>query len=298
MTLVAPWAAGHTSVGSSGPPQAAAPPAAAADAALKQQVDAVIAASGAEVAVAFRALDGTRELFVQPNLVFHAASTMKLPVMIELFRQAKVGFFKLDDRLPVVNSFKSIVDESPYQLAAADDDEKGLYGAIGQARTYRELCELMITLSSNLATNILIEHLGVEKIQQTSLDLGGIGMNVRRGVEDAKAFRAGLNNTTTAKALLVLLEAIGHEQAISPEASRQMIEILKRQQFNDRIPAGLPPGTVVAHKTGSITRIMHDAAIVYGPRPYVLVVLTRGIEDGAKSRALIAEIARTVNGSL
>jgi beta-lactamase class A len=223
---------------------------------------------------------------------------MKLPVMIELFRQAKVGFFKLDDRLPVVNSFKSIVDESPYQLAAADDDEKGLYGAIGQARTYRELCELMITLSSNLATNILIEHLGVEKIQQTSLDLGGIGMNVRRGVEDAKAFRAGLNNTTTAKALLVLLEAIGHEQAISPEASRQMIEILKRQQFNDRIPAGLPPGTVVAHKTGSITRIMHDAAIVYGPRPYVLVVLTRGIEDGAKSRALIAEIARTVNGSL
>jgi beta-lactamase class A len=223
---------------------------------------------------------------------------MKVPVMIELFRQSEVGFFKLDDKLTVVNSFRSIVDESPYALSPDDEDEKELYKAVGQPRTYRQLCELMITVSSNLATNILIEKLGVEKIQQTALDLGGIGMNVRRGVEDGKAFRAGLNNTTTARALLVLLERIGHEQAISPAASRQMVDILKRQQFNDAIPAGLPPGTVVAHKTGSITRIQHDAAIVYGPRPYVLVVLVRGIEDDAKSKALIAEIAKAVHGSL
>jgi beta-lactamase class A len=223
---------------------------------------------------------------------------MKVPVMIEMFRQAKVGFFKLDDRLTILNSFRSIVDESPYQLSAADDDEKELYTAIGQTRTYRELCELMITVSSNLATNILIDKLGVEKIQQTTLDLGGIGMGVRRGVEDAKAFRAGLNNTTTAKALLVLLEAIAREQAISQTASREMIEVLKRQRFNDAIPAGLPPGTVAAHKTGGITRVQHDAAVVYGPRPYVLVVLTRGIEDEAKSKALIAEIARVVHGAV
>jgi len=297
-TLLTSWTAGTTWAVSPGRAQAGAQAPAAADATLQPQVQALIAASGGEVAVAFRTLDGKRELFIQPNLVFHAASTMKVPVMIELFRQARVGFFKLDDRLTVVNSFRSIIDESPYQLSAEDEDEKDLYQAVGQTRTYRELCELMITVSSNLATNILIDRLGVEKIQQTSLDLGGIGMNVRRGVEDTKAFRAGLNNTTTAKALLALLEAIGREQAISPEASRQMVEILKRQRFNDAIPAGLPPGTAVAHKTGSITRVQHDAAIVYGPRPYVLVVLTRGIEDEAKSKALIAEIARAVHGSL
>lgn len=279
-------------------PQAAAPPDAVSDPALRQKLDALIAASGAEVAVAFRTLDGRQELFIQPNAVFHAASTMKVPVMIELFRQSEAGFFKLDDRLLVVNSFRSIADGSPYELSAGDEDEKDLYKVVGQTRTYRELCELMITVGSNLATNILIEKLGVQKVQQTSLDMGGIGMNVRRGVEDSKAFRAGLNNTTTAKALLVLLEAIGHEQAVSPAASRQMIEVLKRQRFNDAIPAGLPPGTVVAHKTGSITRIQHDASIVYGPRPYVLVVLVRGIDDEAKSKALVADIARAVHGSL
>jgi beta-lactamase class A len=298
MALITPWTAGTPVVTPPGPPQSAAPPPAVSDPALRQKVDALIAASGADVAVAFRTLDGRQELFIQPNVVFHAASTMKVPVMIELFRQSEVGFFKLDDKLTVVNSFRSIVDESPYALSPDDEDEKELYKAVGQLRTYRQLCELMITVSSNLATNVLIEKLGVEKIQQTALDLGGIGMNVRRGVEDGKAFRAGLNNTTTARALLVLLERIGHEQAISPAASRQMVDILKRQQFNDAIPAGLPPGTVVAHKTGSITRIQHDAAIVYGPRPYVLVVLVRGIEDDAKSKALIAEIAKAVHGSL
>jgi beta-lactamase class A len=285
-------------VAPSPPAQAAAPVVATTDAALRQKLDGLIAASQAEVAVAFRTVDGRQELFIQPNLVFHAASTMKVPVMIELFRQSDVGFFKLDDRVPVVNTFKSIIDESPYQLSPDDEDEKELYKAVGQTRTYRELCDLMITVSSNLATNILMDKLGVEKVQQTALDMGAMGMNVRRGVEDSKAFRAGLNNTTTAKALLVLLERIAHEQAISPSASRQMIEVLKRQRFNDAIPAGLPPGTVVAHKTGSITRIQHDAAIVYGPRPYVLVVLVRGIEDEAKSKALIAEIARAVNGAL
>jgi len=298
VTVLAPVAPGAAPLPPAELPQAAAPAVAPPDPALRQKLDGLIAASGAEVAVAFRTLDGRQELFISPNLVFHAASTMKVPVMIEMFRQAKVGFFKLDDRLTVVNSFRSIVDESLYQLSAADEDEKELYTAVGQTRTYRELCELMITVSSNLATNILIDKLGVEKIQQTTLDLGGIGMSVRRGVEDAKAFRAGLNNVTTAKALLVLLEAIAREQAISQTASREMIEVLKRQRFNDAIPAGLPPGTVVAHKTGSITRVQHDAAVVYGPRPYVLVVLTRGIEDEAKSKALIAEIAKVVHGAV
>ena len=298
VTVLAPVAPGAAPLPPAELPQAAAPAVAPPDPALRQKLDGLIAASGAEVAVAFRTLDGRQELFISPNQVFHAASTMKVPVMIEMFRQAKVGFFKLDDRLTVVNSFRSIVDESLYQLSAADEDEKELYTAVGQTRTYRQLCELMITVSSNLATNILIDKLGVEKIQQTTLDLGGIGMSVRRGVEDAKAFRAGLNNATTAKALLVLLEAIAREQAISQTASREMIEVLKRQRFNDAIPAGLPPGTVVAHKTGSITRVQHDAAVVYGPRPYVLVVLTRGIEDEAKSKALIAEIAKVVHGAV
>ena len=268
------------------------------DRGLAARLDALITASGAEVAVAMRTLDGRDEVMIRAGDSFHAASTMKVPVMIELFRQAQAGDLSLDQKIPVVNRFHSIVDGSPYSLSPGDDSEADLYKAEGRPRSYRELCERMITVSSNLATNVLIEKLGVDKIRATVTALGAQGMDVRRGVEDDLAFKAGQNNTTTANALLVLLEAIAKGRAVSESASRQMVEILERQQFNEGIPAGLPPGTAVAHKTGSITRIQHDAGIVYSPRPYVLVVLVRGLDDEKKGHELIASIARTVDGAV
>lgn len=277
---------------------AASAPAATLDPAARARVEALVKASGADVAVAFKTLDGREEWLLRADESFHAASTMKIPVMIELFKQAAAGQLSLDQPVKVVNQFKSLADGSPYSLGADTDSEAGLYKAVGETRTYRELCDLMIAVSSNLATNNLIERLGAANIEATTKALGAEGMVVRRGVEDDAAFRAGMNNTTTARALLVLLDAIATGKAVSPEASREMVRLLERQHFNDGIPAGLPPGTVVAHKTGSITRIQHDAAIVYAPRPYVLVVLVRGIDDHKRGNALIADVARVINGAV
>ncbi len=101
------------------------------------------------------------------------------------------------------------------------------------------------------------------------------------GVEDSKAFQQGLNNTTTARDLMIILRQIAERRAVSGKASDEMIKIMLDQKFNEGIPVGVPRNARVSHKTGSITRINHDAAIVYprGRKPYVLVVLTRGIED-------------------
>lgn len=250
-----------------------------------------IAASGADVGIYFKTVDGRAEWDLRADDVFHAASTMKVPVMIELFRQAQQGKIKLDDRLPVRNEFRSIVDGSAYQLSAKDDSETDLYKAEGQTRSLRELCELMITVSSNLATNLLIEKLGVGNIRATVHQLGADGMNVMRGVEDNLAFTKGLNNTTTARGLGILLLAIAEGNAVDACSSQQMAAILDRQKFNDGIPAGLPPGIAVAHKTGEITKIHHDAAIVYAKRPYILVILVRGIADEKASAALMADIS-------
>lgn len=265
---------------------------------LRTRLEARIARSGAEVAVAMRTVDGRTELLLAPDLEFHAASTMKVPVMIELWRQAPAGTLSLDDELVVVNEFTSVFDGSAYSLSAGDDSDSEIYTMVGTRRTLRDLCEAMITVSSNLATNVLVDHLGVERIRATVRDLGAEGMNVRRGVEDTKAFQAGLNNTTTARGLLVLFEALARGTAVSAEASREMIDVLARQRFNNAIPAGLPPGTRVAHKTGSITRIHHDAGVVFGPRPYVLVVLVRGLADHTASAALIADLTRLVDAAL
>lgn len=254
----------------------------------------LIANSGADVAISFRTLDARSEWSFSPDVSFHAASTMKIPVMIELFNQSKEGKLRLSDSLTIRNSFHSIVDNSVYELDTADDSEIDLYRAEGQKRTLRELCELMITASSNLATNLLIDKLGIENIRATIHSLDADGMVLLRGVEDQKAFDKDLNNTTTARALQQLLTAIANGKAVDSDSSRSMVEILERQQFNEGIPAGLPAGTRVAHKTGEITGIHHDAAIVFAPRPYVLVVLVHGITDPKVSAQLIEGISRAI----
>jgi len=264
---------------------------------LEARLREIVSASGAEVAVAYETLDGRDRLAIDADKIFHAASTMKVPVMIELYRQVKAGTLSLGDPLPVTNRFRSIVDGSPYALSEEDDSDRELYAAAGRTLSLGQLCEAMITVSSNLATNLLIEKLGVENIRRTVTRLGadaGGGMQVLRGVEDGKAFEKGLNNTTTARGLLTLLLKLARGQAVDRPSDAAMIEILERQRFNDGIPAGLPAGLAVAHKTGDITRINHDAGIVFASRPYALVVLVRGIADKKESSALIARISRTV----
>jgi beta-lactamase class A len=261
---------------------------------LRARVLALVRASGAEVAVAFRTVDGRQELLIDPDNPFHAASTMKVPVMIELFRQAEAGTLSLDEPLPIRNEFHSIVDGSVYQLDVSDDSDSEVYQAVGKTLTLRQLSEAMITVSSNFAANLLIERLGVENIRRTVTKLGADGMQVLRGVEDDKAFQKGLNNTTTARGLLVLLDKLAKGPVVSATADDEMIAMLSRQKFNDAIPAGVPEGTRVAHKTGNITKIHHDAAIVFGPRPYVIVVLVRGLQEQKDSAALIAAISREI----
>ncbi|HEY2025719.1 MAG TPA: serine hydrolase [Gemmatimonadaceae bacterium] len=251
---------------------------------------------GAEVAVSYRDLGSRDSLDVNATTEFHAASTMKIPVMLEVFRSIEAGRMRLDQEVLLVNQFQSIVDGSPYQLDAKDDSDSSMYALVGQRVQVRQLLERMIVRSSNLATNTLISLVGADHTQATARALGATHIRVLRGVEDGKAYDAGLNNTTTSADLAVLLERIERNEAVSAESARLMKEILLRQELNDEIPAGLPPGTPVAHKTGSITAHLHDAAIVYPPHraPYVLVVLTRNIPDETIARHLIADISRIV----
>jgi beta-lactamase class A len=261
------------------------------------KIEDLIRKSGAEaVAVAFYDLATGEQFFIRPDESFHAASTMKVPVMMEVFRQSREGLLSLEDYLAVKNDFISIADNTRYSISHESDSEQSLYKRIGQTETVRELVRLMIGVSSNLATNILIERVTAPRVMQFMNKLGAKNIRVLRGVEDGKAYEQGLNNTTTARDLMIILRAIAERRAVSSKASDEMMQILLDQKFNESIPAGLPSSVRVAHKTGSITLINHDAAIVYPPgrKPYVLVVLTRGIEDEKRAHKLIADISRSV----
>src|SRR5215216_87677 len=265
------------------------------------KIEELIHASGAEtVGIAFYDLATGEQFFVEPDKSFHAASTMKVPVMMEVYRQAGANKYSLDDRIPVKNDFVSIADGSRYSITAESDSDQSLYNKIGQTETIRELVRLMIDVSSNLATNILIERVNAQHVMGLMQEVGAKNIRVLRGVEDSRAYERGLNNTTTARDLMILLRLMAERRAVSKKASDEMIKVMLNQKFNEGIPAGLPPEARVAHKTGSITKIYHDAAIVYLPnrKPYVLVVLTRGIEDEKRSHKLIADISRAVYESL
>jgi len=273
--------------------QASAAALATLRATIQQRIAAV---PGAQAGVWLHDLATGDTLAIDASTAFHAASTMKVPVMIELFRRVDAGTLRLDSTLVLRNRFASIVDGSPFTLDAGDDSDSSVYARIGQRVTLRELDEHMITRSSNFATNAVIELLDARTVNATAHALGALTMQVRRGVEDTKAFNAGLNNTTSARDLGVLMAALAEDRAASPASCAAMRAILLKQEFNDEIPAGLPKGTPVAHKTGWITGTTHDAAIVYPPRraPYVLVVLTRAIPDRAVAQRLMADISRNV----
>jgi len=270
-------------------------------ASARAAIEARIAASGAQaVGVYARDLDHPDSLLIGAATRFHAASMMKVPVMIQVFRDVDAHRLALGQRIPVVNTFPSLVDGSPFRLDAGDDSDSTLYARVGGRAPVRDLVELMITVSSNLATNILIGRVQAARAQATAVALGADSIQVRRGVEDTKAYRAGLNNTTTARDLGVLFAAIAEGRAASAAACRAMLAVLGRQHFNEGIPAGLPAGATVAHKTGWFTGTHHDGGVVTAPdgRRYVLVVLTRGIQDTTASARLIADIAGLVHGAV
>jgi beta-lactamase class A len=225
---------------------------------------------------------------------FHAASTMKVPVLIELARRIDAGDFHWYDSLPVRNAFRSLADGSTFSLDKADDSDSSVYAMEGQRVPIRVLARLMIIRSSNFATNLLIDQLGAARVNATAHALGADSIEVRRGVEDQKAFDLGMNNTTTARDLAILLSALQRGKAASPASTAVAIDMLKGQEFNDGIPAGLPPGTVVAHKTGELTAIFHDAALILPAHrsPYILVVLTKGYAERASAMKLQADLAR------
>ena len=264
---------------------------------LKTKIDSIFKSLDGDFAIAFKVVDDRKSsIFINEKTIFHAASTMKTPVMIEVFKQASESKFNLEDSIEIKNEFKSIADGSAYSLDINDDSGEELYNFIGKKKTIRQLVFDMITVSSNLATNILIELVGAKNTTETLRSIGANDIKVLRGVEDNKAFQLGLNNVFTAFDLMLMYQYLAKHELVSHEASKEMIDILLQQKHKSRIPAKLPPDVKVAHKTGSITGVGHDSGIIFLPdgRKYVLVLLSKNVKDEKAVIEAQAEVSRMI----
>lgn len=265
---------------------------------VKIAIEAKLKTVEGEFAVAFKDLQTGKKLFINEKENFHAASTMKTPVMIEVFKQAKAGKFRLTDSILVKNEFKSIVDGSPYSMDIADDSGDGMYKQIGKKMTIYDLTYQMIIVSSNLATNILIDLVDAKNANESMRKLGAKDIQVLRGVEDQKAFDKGLNNSVSAYDLMLIFEKIAQNKVLDKKSCVEMREILFDQKFNEIIPEKLPKDVKVAHKTGSITGVQHDSGIVYLPdgRKYILVLLSKKLKNADAGVKVLAEVSEMIYG--
>lgn len=263
---------------------------------LKKKISSELTKNKGTFAVAYKDLSSGEELLINEKISFHAASTMKTPVLIEAYKQAAAGKFQIQDSILVKNEFKSIVDRSLYSLDAKDDSEVDLYTKENKKVKIYDLLYLMIIKSSNLATNLIIDLVGAKSANNTMREMGASDIQVLRGVEDTKAYRKGLNNTTTAYDQMLIFSEMANGKIVSQESSDAMINILLDQKFNDKIPAKLPKDVKVAHKTGWITGVNHDAGIVFLPdgRKYVLVLLSKDLENDQAAVESMAKISKLI----
>jgi beta-lactamase class A len=266
---------------------------------LRAKVHRIADDAGARsVAVAYHDYETRTAWSFRGDEWFHAASTIKVPVLLGVFDAIGRGDLALNARVHVRNRFLSAADGTSFRVGSSRDANPDVQAAIGKTMKVGELAYHMITTSSNLATNLLIDVVGIGAVRQTLSRLNlDDGVEFRRGVEDEKAFEQDINNKCTADGMLRVLRAIEERKAFSSEASERMLDILHAQEFRSGIPAGLPEGARVANKTGEISTVAHDAGIVYlpGRKPFALVVLTEWDKDRTSGRSdTIARISRAI----
>jgi len=266
--------------------------------ALRSQIEKIEKESGAQaIAVALHDSETGFELHYHADRWFHAASTIKVPILLGVFAAIDRGELLPHSRVHVRNRFLSVVESVPFRVESGRDANSAVHNAIGKMMRVDELAYHMITTSSNLATNLLLGVIGPESVTETLRHLKvDEGIDLKRGVEDELAFEKGISNMVTADGLLRILVMLAEGKAFSPALSRRMMDILHGQEFNQGIPARLPKGARVAHKTGEISTVAHDAGVVYLPKrkPYSLVILTEWDPNVSGRSRTIASISHAI----
>jgi beta-lactamase class A len=252
---------------------------------------------GSVTSVWLGGLDGVPAYTRDEQAVHYAASTMKLPLLVAAYRRHERGELDLADATPVHNRFRSAADGSPFSLDRSDDQDDETWDRIGATMSLRDLARHATVWSGNLATNLLLERVGTAEVAAVLADAGCSARTmVRRGIEDAAARRAGLDNLVTAADLAMVMVGLGAGRLASPATCRDVEAVLAAQQHRDQVPAGLPAGTYVANKTGWVDGVAHDVALVRPATaaPYVVAVCTTADAPEDRLYAVNAAVSAAV----
>lgn len=250
---------------------------------LQDSVQAIISGVPAHFGIAACHVSGETIILLNEHDVFPSASVIKVPMLVELMFQRDEGRLSLDEVFRLREADK----------VAGSGVLKELHE--GLQVTLRDLAVLMIILSDNTATNLVVDRIGMENVNERMRGLGLKSITLARKMYDWERQRLGQENLITPHEMMHLLCAIAAGRISSKSTSEEMVDIMARQQYRDKIPLLLPKDTRVANKTGSISRVTHDTGVVYAPKgPFVLCVLASEVEDVRRAERAIAEVSLAV----
>lgn len=250
---------------------------------LHDKIKSIIENSSGYLAVVVKNLFTGESFSFNEKEVFPSASTIKLVILSELLRQCKIGQLSLNDKIEIKEEF----------LTDGDGILKEF--EFGHKFSLKEIAILMIIISDNMATNILINLLGIDNINKTGIALGLNNTILQRKMMDFEAKSSGKDNYTCAQDMARILELIYLGQNIDDESSKIMHEILLRQQVGGRLGLYLPDEIAIAHKTGDLDHLEHDVGIVYFPKaPYLVCVLTKDLKTNKDGREVIGLVSRAI----
>lgn len=240
--------------------------------------------------------DGAAWLTRRPDTVHHAASTLKLPLAVAALAAHEAGRLNLDATVPVRAEFSSVIGNSPYSLTSEYDNDAEPWERLGDSVPVRWLVDRSLSRSSNLATNLLIDLVGVATVNQVYDRCGADRSRLRRGIHDTVGAGAGLANTATAADLCAVLAGLVNGRLVSRGSADWLESVLATNVWRDAIPAGLPSGTYVADKPGWIDECCHDVAVVrpVDETPFVLGIFTTTTLDERSAQEVVAEAASVV----
>lgn len=238
-------------------------------------------------------MDGPAALSHRADEQHYAASTMKLALVMAAYRRVDAGTLDLDDAVTIHSDFESVTGQARFEMDRSDDSDEDVWSRIGTEVALRWLANRAIVRSSNLATNLVLEAVGLPAVAETLAVIGTTNTVIARGIEDAPAREIGIQNLVTAADLALTLRELAARRAASTRSCQEVLDTLAAQQINDAIPPGLPAGTKVAHKSGWVTDVSHDAGIIYpqDAAPYILAVCTTSQLTEEDSLTLIAGAA-------
>jgi len=234
---------------------------------------------------------------VDPDHQHYSASTMKLPILVAAHRRAERGELDLDRPVTVHDDLDSVVAGVRFRVDPGEDSDPETWAALGREVSLRSLVERMVTVSGNLATNLVLEQVGLREVAAVLADAGcSERTQVVRGIEDYAARDAGTDNLVTADDLARLMVALAEGRLAGPEATAACETTLRAQTYRDGIPAGLPDDLLVGNKTGWIDGVNHDVALARAPGlpPVGVAVLVTAPGTPAEREDGIATITRAV----